>query len=65
MTSDAKGRVTAFVGAATRASASHANYAIGTAQVVQSGFDPETGLVWGRWGGGVATGHAAAARPRS
>ena len=33
----------------------HATYAIGTAQVVQSGVDPETGMVWGRWGGGTAT----------
>jgi hypothetical protein len=29
-------------------------YTIGTAQVVQQGFDPETGLVWGRWTNGVA-----------
>jgi hypothetical protein len=33
----------------------HATYAIGTSQVVDSGFDPETGMVWGRWGGGSAT----------
>jgi hypothetical protein len=33
----------------------HATYSIGSAQVVQSGADAETGLVWGRWGGGTAT----------
>src|SRR6185436_3217653 len=33
----------------------HANYSIGTAQVVQQGFDPATGMVWGRWAGGTAT----------
>ncbi|MCA3035844.1 MAG: FecR domain-containing protein [Burkholderiales bacterium] len=30
------------------------NYAIGTAQVVDSGFDATTGLSWGRWTGGSA-----------
>ncbi|MCA2998605.1 MAG: FecR domain-containing protein [Rhodocyclaceae bacterium] len=30
------------------------NYAIGTAQVVDSGFDAATGLSWGRWAGGSA-----------
>ena len=33
----------------------HSTYAIGSAQVVESGVDPETGMVWGRWGGGAAT----------
>jgi hypothetical protein len=33
----------------------HQSYARGTASVAQSGTDPETGLVWGRWSGGVAT----------
>ena len=33
----------------------HLPYARGTAVVVDSGFDPTTGLVWGRWAGGVAT----------
>src|SRR5262249_35189775 len=50
---DAQNRVTSFT-APFGTSATHATYAIGTAQVVQSGFDPETGLVWGRWGGGTA-----------
>jgi hypothetical protein len=52
--SDAQGRVTAF-SAPYQGFGPHANYAIGTAQVVQSGVDVETGLVWGRWGGGTAT----------
>lgn len=52
--SDSAGRVTAFT-APFGNLGSHASYALGTAQVVQSGVDPETGLVWGRWGGGTAT----------
>jgi hypothetical protein len=54
VTADAQGRVTAFA-APFQGSGSHASYAIGSAQVVQSGVDPTTGLVWGRWGGGTAT----------
>jgi hypothetical protein len=33
----------------------HRAYAQGTSTVVDNGFDPTTGLVWGRWAGGVAT----------
>ncbi len=33
----------------------HRVYAQGTATVVDNGFDPTTGLVWGRWAGGSAT----------
>ncbi len=33
----------------------HRAYAQGTATVVDNGFDPTTGLVWGRWAGGSAT----------
>jgi hypothetical protein len=51
---DAQGRVTAF-SAPYRGFGPHATYQVGTAQVVQSGVDAETGLVWGRWGGGTAT----------
>ena len=51
--SDTQGRVTAF-SAPFATLGSHASYTIGTAQVVQSGADPETGLIWGRWGGGIA-----------
>ncbi|HUQ28548.1 MAG TPA: FecR domain-containing protein [Usitatibacter sp.] len=54
VTSDAQGRVTAF-SAPFQGFGPHASYQIGTAQVVQSGVDAETGLVWGRWGGGIAT----------
>ena len=54
VTSDAQGRVTAF-SAPYKGFGPHATYSIGSAQVVQSGFDAETGLVWGRWGGGTAT----------
>ena len=53
VTLDAQGRVTAF--AAPFRNGGHQGYAIGTASVAQSGMDPETGLVWGRWAGGVAT----------
>ena len=55
VTSDATGRVTAFSAPFSGTGGSHSNYAIGTAQVVQSGIDPDTGMVWGRWGGGTAT----------
>jgi hypothetical protein len=50
---DAQGRVTAF-SAPHAQFGPHASYALGTAQVVESGVDAETGMVWGRWGGGVA-----------
>ena len=33
----------------------HLPYARGTAVVVDNGFDPTTGLIWGRWAGGIAT----------
>jgi hypothetical protein len=51
--SDTTGRVTAFT-APFGALGSHAAYTVGSAQVVQSGADPETGLIWGRWSGGIA-----------
>ena len=35
--------------------AGHRPYAQGSATVVDNGFDPTTGLVWGRWSGGSAT----------
>lgn len=50
---DAQGRATGFA-APFGSMGSHAAYSLGSAQVVQSGFDPETGLIWGRWGGGTA-----------
>jgi hypothetical protein len=51
---DAEGRITAFSAPFAR-TGGISRYAIGTAQVLQQGLDPETGLVWGRWGNGVAT----------
>ncbi|MGZ5105224.1 MAG: FecR domain-containing protein [Usitatibacter sp.] len=54
VTFDAQGRVTQFSAPLTIAGGSHSTYSLGTAQVVQSGFDPETGMTWGRWGGGQA-----------
>ncbi|QJR14914.1 FecR family protein [Usitatibacter palustris] len=51
----ANGAVTQFTAPLFAGVGSRATYALGTAQVVQSGFDAETGLVWGRWGNGVAT----------
>ena len=33
----------------------HRAYAQGSAAIVDNGFDPTTGLVWGRWAGGSAT----------
>jgi hypothetical protein len=49
---DAQNRVTSF-SAPYQQLGPHATYSIGTAQVVESGFDPETGMVWGRWANGV------------
>lgn len=51
---DAQGRVTAFSAPFAR-TGGISRYAIGSAQVLQQGLDPETGLVWGRWGNGTAT----------
>jgi hypothetical protein len=51
---DAQNRVTSF--SAPHADfGPHSTYSIGSSQVVESGVDPETGMVWGRWGGGAAT----------
>ena len=54
VTSDAQGRATQFSGPYATLG-THATYSLGTATVVESGVDPETGMIWGRWGGGVAT----------
>jgi hypothetical protein len=53
VTADAQGGVTAFA-APFQIYGGHQAYAIGSSSVAQSGLDPETGLVWGRWAGGVA-----------
>jgi hypothetical protein len=54
VTADAQGAASRFVAPHPTIGA-RATYALGSAQVVQSGIDPETGLIWGRWGNGVAT----------
>jgi hypothetical protein len=54
VTSDAQGRVTSFSGPYAPLG-THSTYSLGTATVVESGVDVSTGMVWGRWGGGVAT----------
>ena len=51
---NAQGQVTSF-SAPYADFGPHATYSIGSAQVVDSGLDPDTGMVWGRWGGGAAT----------
>jgi FecR protein len=53
VTSDDQGHATAFAAPIT-GMGTHAIYSLGTSQVVQSGFDPETGMIWGRWAGGAA-----------
>jgi hypothetical protein len=54
LTVDDQGRVTAFTGPFA-GSGNSSRYTFGGGQVVQAGFDPETGMVWGRWAGGAAT----------
>ncbi|HUL55960.1 MAG TPA: hypothetical protein VLT60_03125, partial [Usitatibacter sp.] len=51
---DAQNHVISF-SAPFGTNATHSTYSLGTATVVDSGFDPDTGLTWGRWSGGVAT----------
>ena len=50
---DAQGRVIAFTAPFSR-TGPHSSYTLGTAQLVESGADPQTGLIWGRWSGGQA-----------
>jgi FecR protein len=52
-----QGRVTAFTApyVVNNRLVGHLNYAQGTSTIVDNGFDPTTGLVWGRWSGGSAT----------
>jgi hypothetical protein len=54
VTADAQGRATSFSGPYAQLG-THSTYSLGTATVVESGVDPETGMIWGRWGGGTAT----------
>jgi hypothetical protein len=53
VTADAQGRASAFA-APYQLYGAHQAYAIGSASVADYGTDAETGLVWGRWAGGVA-----------
>ncbi len=57
VTSDDTGRVTAFTAPFTQGSQlqGHLPYAVGTATIADNGFDPSTGMVWGRWAGGTVT----------
>jgi hypothetical protein len=58
VTSGAGGSITAFRGPFARNDGTIAgttSYAVGSAQVVDAGFDATTGLSWGRWTGGSAT----------
>jgi hypothetical protein len=50
---DSQQQVTQFSAPFSRTGV-HSTYQLGTSTVVQSGFDPETGLTWGRWSGGQA-----------
>jgi FecR protein len=54
VTFDAQNRVTSFSAPFGPTGGSHSTYALGTSTVVESGFDPDTGLTWGRWAGGQA-----------
>ena len=51
-----QGRVSAFTAPYVEGNrlVGHVNYAQGTSTIVDNGFDPATGLVWGRWSGGSA-----------
>jgi hypothetical protein len=53
VTANAQGGASAFA-APYQIYGGHQSYAQGSASVAQSGLDPETGLIWGRWAGGVA-----------
>jgi hypothetical protein len=58
VTIDSTGRASAFRGPFARTDGTidgNSRYAVGTAQVADAGFDPTTGLSWGRWSGGSAT----------
>ena len=54
VTVDSQGRPTGWTAPYGGFPGGHNPYAIGSAGVAQSGTDPETGLTWGRWSGGVA-----------
>jgi hypothetical protein len=54
VTFDAQNHVIQFSAPYGPTGGAHSTYSLGTATVVESGFDPDTGLTWGRWSGGVA-----------
>ncbi len=54
VTVDSQGRPTGWTAPYGGFPGAHNPYSIGSAGVAQSGTDPETGLTWGRWSGGVA-----------
>jgi hypothetical protein len=47
-------QVTQFSAPFAGTGGAHSTYQLGTATVVESGFDADTGLTWGRWSGGQA-----------
>ncbi|HEX4781126.1 MAG TPA: hypothetical protein VH301_10255, partial [Usitatibacter sp.] len=51
---NAQNQVTQFSAPFANTGGAHSTYSLGTSQVVESGFDPDTGLTWGRWAGGQA-----------
>ena len=57
ISSDDTGRVTAFTAPFTQGNQlqGHLPYAVGSATISDNGFDPTTGMVWGRWSGGTVT----------
>jgi hypothetical protein len=56
VTVDSQGRASAFAAPYVSGNnlVGHQAYAVGSATVSDAGFDPSTGLVWGRWSGGTA-----------
>ncbi|HUL95385.1 MAG TPA: FecR domain-containing protein [Usitatibacter sp.] len=52
---DSQNRIVGFNAPFEATGGANTTYSLGSAQVVESGFDAETGLTWGRWGGGQAT----------
>ncbi len=57
VTAGEQGRVTAFAApyVAGNQLVGHLPYSVGTSTIADNGFDPVTGLVWGRWTGGTST----------
>lgn len=62
VTVDSQGRPTGWTAPYGGFAGGHNAYSIGSAGVAESGADPQTGLVWGRWAGGVALVNAGGAQ---